>query len=374
MTTVHRPYDVRVFHREAKSLAAQGYQVVLLVHADFREAHRDGVHLKGLTYPPNRFFRLFSMIRFARQAWRERARIYHFHDLELLPVGVLLKWLTRQIVIYDCHENYPQVAYERVWYPDWLKPILFRLISVFEPMLARQLDAVICVVPDQQERFRTSGCRTILLRNLPRLENFAVYDQPRKSKYRLIYLGGLSRTRGARLMVDIMEALTPDHPDISLLCLGPFNEPQVEKEVKDWVKQRGLQQYIQYESFVPHERVGDYLVNSLIGLIPWQPNPQMLKMVFPNKLFEYMACGLPIVASDLPSLIHLISEAQCGFTVSATDPLAHAAAISRLLQDEKLRQKLGENGRAFVKNRYNWQNEATKLFGLYEQLIQESDR
>ncbi|HOX85292.1 MAG TPA: glycosyltransferase family 4 protein [bacterium] len=368
-TTVHRPDDVRVFHREAKSLAMHGYEVVLLAHADVTEEMRDGVLLKAIPRPKNRFFRLLSVFRFAWRAWRENAEVYHFHDIELLPVSVLLKWVTKKIVLYDCHENYPQTAYERVWYPEWLKPLLFRLISRLEPALARRLDAVICVVADQQERFDSHGCRTILLRNLPELENFDhAYANRKTPEPRLIYLGGLSRARGAAVMIEIMAQLRNSHPNISLLCLGPFNEPHVEKEIKVQVKERGLQDQLIYERFIPHERVADYLVHSLIGLIPWQANQQMLKMVFPNKLFEYMACGLPVVGSDLPSLRMLINQAECGFVVPPDDAKAHAAAIGRLLDDEKLRQEMGKRGRLFVQNNYNWQNEVSKLYGLYEEL------
>ena len=85
-----------------------------------------------------------------------------------------MKKTTGAAVIYDCHENYPETAYERVWLPEWIKPLLSHAIAWLEPSLAKSLDRVICVVPDQQQRLQKAGCETILIRNLPRLE---IFDQ-----------------------------------------------------------------------------------------------------------------------------------------------------------------------------------------------------
>lgn len=368
-TTVHRPYDVRVFHREARTLAAQGYNVVLLVHADFQIEKKYGVTVKGIPRPGNRFFRLLSIFRFARRCLEEKADAYHFHDLELLPLGVFLKWITKKPVIYDCHENYPEAAYERAWYPDWFKPLLAGFIARVEPALAKRLDVVICVVPDQQQRFEDAGCKTILLRNLPRLEIFDAAIQKQLPKLdRIIYVGGLTIVRGAKLMVEIMAELKRTHPSTKLLLLGPFNEPHVEQDVKTHIGKLGLSEQIEHVQFVPHREVADYIVQSKVGLIPWQVNKQMLRMVFPNKVFEYMACGIPLVASDLPSLQYILQKSGGGMLAKSNDAKSHARVIAELLDDEKKADKLGKKGRVFVKKKYNWEIEAAKLIELYNKL------
>ncbi len=368
-TTVHRPYDVRVFHREARTLAAQGYNVVLLVHANFQIEKKYGVTLKGISPPRNRFFRLLSIFRFALKCIKEKADIYHFHDLELLPLGVFLKWVMKKRVIYDCHENYPEAAYERAWYPDWFKPILAGFIGRVEPALAKHLDVVICVVPDQQERFNAAGCRTLLLRNLPRLEIFEAAIQKQLPKLdRIIYVGGLTIVRGAKLMVEIMAELQSTHRNTKLLLLGPFNEPHVEHDVKKYIEKLELTDKIEHIQFVPHHDVADYIVQSKIGLIPWQKNEQMLRMVFPNKVFEYMACGIPLVASDLPSLQYILNKSGGGKLVKAENAKAHARAIAMLLENVEKCNELGQKGREFVKKEFNWEIEAKILIELYNKL------
>jgi glycosyltransferase involved in cell wall biosynthesis len=367
-TTVHRPFDVRVFHREARTLAQAGYDVTLFAHGDENKTIH-GINIRTITRPQNRFFRLLSVFRFGYYCFREKANVYHFHDLECLPLGFLLKMITGRAVIYDCHENYPETAYERVWYPDWVKPILAKLISKGEPALAKRLDKVICVVADQQARFDRAGCDTLLVRNVPRLEIFQealrIKAPPQN---RLIYLGGQSIARGARTLVDVMADLYQTHPHIKLLCLGPFNEPKVEAETKAYVNQRGMNDVIEYIHLVPHEKVPEYVTTSLIGLIPWQPHQQMLKMISPNKVFEYMACKIPIVASDLPSLKHIIDKSGAGMTVQADQVKAHADAIRILLSNPDLYKQYAMQGYQYVQKHYNWSIEAKKLLTLYHQI------
>jgi len=367
LTSVHRPDDVRVFHRQARSLAEAGHQVTLLVHAPFARAERGGVHLVGLTPPAHRRQRLFTSWRFLRAALQQKAEVYHFHDLELLPVGLLLKIRTRKPVIYDCHENYPEAIRERAWLPEWLKPVLARLAAWLEPALARHLDAVVCVVPDQEERLRRRGCRTVMVRNFPRLEIFS-RPQPAARSNELLYLGGLSIPRGARMLVEIMAALRTSYPQLRLICLGPFNEAHVRAEVLELVRARNLEEAITYIPLVPHEEVAEWLYRARIGLVPWQPHPQLLKLCYPNKVFEYMACGLPIVASDLPGLRELIAPAGCGLLVTPDKVEAHVAAIRRLLDHPDAAAAMGVAGAAFAQSFYSWESERHTLLQLYDEL------
>lgn len=369
-TTVHRPFDVRVFHREACSIARAGYRVVLIAHADFGQRVEKGVLTKGVPRAKNRLQRIAHTVTFVRLAIRQRADLYHFHDPELLPGGVLIKWLYRRPVVYDCHENFPETAFERVWYPTFFKPYLAKAVAVFEPLLARRLDAVVCVVPDQEERFRSHGCRTLLVRNFPRLEPFdeAFRTAPAKEN-RLIYVGGLTVVKGARMLVDIMRELRVLRREVPLVAIGSFNEEKVKAEVLRYAQEQGVADVMQFIEYRPHEEIPRELLKSRIALVPWQENEQTLRMFFPNKVFEYMACGLPIVASDLPSLRHVIGKAGCGLLVRPDDAHAHAEAIAYLLDHPGVARRMGLEGRKAVHALYRWENEEARLLQLYQELL-----
>ena len=116
MTSIHPPFDPRIFHKEAQTLVQAGYEVVLIAPYDKESASVDGVHIMGLPRYKRRFYRPLNWWRILRTALRQKADVYHFHDPELLPVGILLKLTTRACVVYDVHENHPRKIWKQLQY------------------------------------------------------------------------------------------------------------------------------------------------------------------------------------------------------------------------------------------------------------------
>ena len=106
LTSVHPPFDIRIFHKEAKSLARAGYDITLIAQHD-KEEIVEGIRIVSLPKPKNRIDRMTRTVWSAyRKAIKIDADIYHFHDSELIPIGLLLK-LRGKRVIYDVHEDFP---------------------------------------------------------------------------------------------------------------------------------------------------------------------------------------------------------------------------------------------------------------------------
>jgi len=89
----------------------------------------------------------------------------------------------------------------------------------------------------------------------------------------------------------------------------------------------------------------------------------------PTKLFEYMACGIPVVASNFPLWSKLVGDADCGITVDPMDATAPTAAVRRLLDNPEDAARLGENGRRAILERFNWEHEFAKLAALYPRIV-----
>lgn len=89
----------------------------------------------------------------------------------------------------------------------------------------------------------------------------------------------------------------------------------------------------------------------------------------PTKLFEYLACSIPVVASALPSIVGYRDLGEWGIVADPGDPEAHATAIANLLDDPQEAQRLGACGRALVESMCNWEAESEKLLGFYGQLL-----
>ena len=363
ITTVHPPFDTRIFHKQAKTLARAGYEVVLIAQHDGDEMV-DGVKIVALPKPRNRFARIFGLTwRAFHLSLRERAEVYHFHDPELLPIGVLFKVFTRAKVVYDVHEDVPEQILTKHWIPRLLRRPLARVFNAFEKLLARALDAVVVATEGIAEKF--AHLKPIVIHNYPdlgMLPNPSTRHGEGKEKV-LVYVGGISKIRGAIEMVKALEHLNPAW-DIRLDLIGKFEPPELEQELQ------GLPGYrrVRFLGWLPWSAAWKHAQITFAGLVLFHPAPNHTNSL-PNKLFEYMAAGLPVVASNFPLWKEIVEGNRCGITVDPLDPKAIAQAIEYLLTHPEEARQMGENGRRAVEEKYNWEREKEKFLKLYAELL-----
>ena len=365
LTNVHSPRDQRIYYKETLSLAAAGHEVFVIGPGpEALEGEHDGVRIVTVPKPVGFAGRLRNPIRLLRRGLALRADIYHFHDPELLPLGLLLR-LAGKKVIYDCHEHYPQVAYIRRWVPALLKPVVSLCVDLLERLVARRLSGVLGVVDDQSTRFAHRPFAAV--KNYPRLEWFAPNGNGHAGECELLHVGSLSRDRGSDFLLDVMRALGDRHPDVRLRTLGPFHSAVDEARFRGRLEAYGLVDRVVCQvDPVPYETLGELIQRHRIGLIPGQVSVKNMTPFIPTKLFEYLACGLPVVASDLPSIRAFYEAGDWGAIADPGNPAAHAEAIAELLEHPDEAAAKGRRGRALVEAQYNWSAEAEKLIAFYD--------
>ena len=146
LTSVHPPFDVRIFHKEAKSLVKSGYEVTLIAQHD-KEEVVDGVKIVNLQRPRNRIERMTKTVwSIYRKAIQVDADIYHFHDPELMPLATVLKIIGCKI-IYDIHEDLPRQILSKEWLPVVLRKPIAGFMSGFEWLAAKIFDAIVPATP-----------------------------------------------------------------------------------------------------------------------------------------------------------------------------------------------------------------------------------
>lgn len=363
LTTVHPPFDTRVFHKEAKTLARTGYEVVLIAQHDKDEVV-GGVKIIALPKPRNRFARIFGLTWKAfRLALWEKADIYHFHDPELLPVGVMLKLFTQAKVIYDVHEDVPEQILTKHWLPASLRHPIASVFNVIEKFLARMLDGIVVATEGIAEKFK--GLNPVVVHNFPDLGMLPNPSPAPRDGYEkiLVYVGGLSRLRGAVEMVRALEYLNPTW-NVRLDLIGRFEPPELERELQALPGYRR----VRYLGWLQPSEAYRHLDRANIGLVCLHPEPRYV-IAWPVKLFEYMAAGLPVVASNFPLWKEIVEGNNCGLCVDPLDPQAIARAIEYLITHPEEAKKMGENGCRAVEEKYNWAKEARKLLDLYEKIM-----
>lgn len=361
LTSAHQISDVRIFHKECRSLAAEGFQVTLVGNGHEGDL-LDGVTRVALGSRPGRRLRRMTAttLRACRYAKSTKARLYHLHDPELLPLVPLLRRGGAK-VIYDAHESLALQVRSKSWIPSALRPSAAAFAAGLERYAGLTCDAIVAATPTIADRYPQR--RVTVVRNYPRLAEFAPlanHMTPRRPH--IAYVGGISAGRG---ILEAVQAIGMVQADAAqLVVAGTFSDPALEKmclALPGW-------QRVQFLGWLSRSAVVDVVGSACAGIVTLHPEPNYVESL-PIKMFEYMAAGTPVIASDFPLWRQIIEEAGCGLLVDPKNPRSIAAAIERMIGHPEEAAAMGRRGREAVLTRYNWEVEAEKLVALYRNLL-----
>ena len=364
MTSVHPAFDVRIFHKECKSIARAGYDVTLIAGHD-RDETVDGVRLRGIARPSGRIARMLRAPWLVwRKALREQADLFHFHDPELIPIALMLR-LSGKIVVYDVHEDVSIDVAFKDYIPALLRRPLAWIVNRFEKISAPCFSALVPATPAIRQRFADWHGRCVLVSNYPLAgEADRISRKPWKLRSPSVaYAGIISADRGIGEIAHAL-SLLPKEMDFAFKLAGACSPKCFFDELK---AAPGFNR-IQVLGTISRLQVAQLLNDSRAGLLVCRPDPVHLDAV-PNKLFEYMQAGIPVIASDLPGFRKVVERVGCGFLVNPREPKEIAGAIEYVLTHPEEAEKMGERGREAVNAEFNWASQERKLLELYAELL-----
>jgi len=377
LTSVHRPFDHRIFYKECRSLARAGFDVTLVAPSGTANMERDGVQVSGVPRPRSRWGRPLLWLALLRHALQARPSLVHIHDPELLLIVPWLRFLLGQSVriVYDVHEYFVDSIAQKEWIPRPLRASASWLASTVERLLGRAVDGLVLVIEEQIPLYAGWRAAQAVVHNYPDPVAFA-HPAPVPSlapgRFRLVYIGSLYARRGIVTMLEALLQVIPQAPETQLLLGGAFETEEFRQQVASFLTEHNLEDHVVLMGWIDHLQLKDYLASADVAWLPGLFGRQYERRSISTKQLECMIVGLPIVAGDHPYLRVFIEEAQCGFSVPAADPLAHAEAILWLHQHPSERQEMGKRGQQLVLTRYNWEIEAAQLLRLYEILLDEA--
>ncbi len=365
LTSHHPILDNRIFHRECRSLVEAGFAVVLVAQHD-RDERRDGIDILAVPRYRNRLERVtLTAARVAWRALRSRAAIYHFHDPELIPWGLLLRLLGKR-VIYDVHEDFSQAAGVRSWLPAWLRSPLAATIRLVDRLAERAFVIVIA-----ERYYARTFPNAVEVLNYANLEDYGriigIERAPRRQdRIRLLYTGSVTNSRGAAHHIRLLDHL-PETAELHLV--GQCNGAEL-AELEDRAARDPRLVLAVSRSWVPYARIVDtYAGEWTAGLAIFPDTPHYREKEL-TKFFEYMAAGLPIICSDFPTWRAIVADYEIGVCVDPEDPAATAAAIRWLAERPEEAAAMGDRGRRLVVERFNWSSQARNLVALYRRLLE----
>ena len=359
-SSVHARYDIRIYHKMCKSLATNGFEVFFCVIDGKGSEVKEGVNIVDAGSPiRNRFLRiLLSSYKVYKKALSLDGDVYHFHDPELLPYGMLLKWRGKKVV-FDSHEDIEYDIKQKIYLNKYLRLFLAKVYKFIEVHTANKFTALVGATPHISSRLSLYHPYVVNINNYPILEETT--GNGSLSQERIIaYTGVIASFRGIREVVKALESV----PNVTMYMAGIFAEENVKEEVmkyEGWKKVKYLGQINRDEIIALYEKAS-------VGVVTFHPLPNHIDSQ-PNKLFEYLGAGLAVVGSNFPLWREIIEENHCGVCVDPLDSASIAAAFNKLLDNMSETKTMGANGNNLIRNKFNWSIEEQKLVNLYNGLV-----
>jgi glycosyltransferase involved in cell wall biosynthesis len=370
--------DPRVL-KEAESLQSAGYNVTILCwdrQAAYpsEESLPSGVHVIRIQDVPSDYGigsrQLFRLSKFWSATYpllkSLKPALLHCHDFDTLPAGLFWGRLHRLPVIYDAHEYYAELVKPRLRGVPGI--ILYQIIRTAEHIAARQASAVITVDDKLGAIYRKLNKNVLVVGHYPALKSYndaaPVFT---RNELSLIYVGRISTDRGLMIYLETLRLLRKAGVPARLLLVGDFTPSREEDAFRQ--STQDIERYVDWVGWVDYDQVPGLLKTVDIGLVILKPEPRYVAAL-PVKLFEYMAAGLPVIASDFPEIAKIVQGAKCGALV---DPDKSPDLIAEIIKDwwsnPAIPRLLGNNGFQAARQKFHWENISGQIAGLYRALL-----
>lgn len=360
LSSVHRDRDVRIFLKECRSLAKLFPECeVHLILAGVKERSEENVHIHSVPkVAGSRLKRMWTTVNHIyRKAKELDGDIFHLHDPELMRIALKLKRNGKK-VIYDAHEDLPRQILGKSYVP--MKKIVAFGMERLENFICARLSGIITATPHIAKRFEKINKHTIAINNFPLENEIEMIAESNLNKENLVcFIGGISPIRGTKELVDAM-ALTNSKLALAGEIPSDFKAQLSESEGWKNVEELG---------FIDREKSMSIKQKSVAGMVTFLPYPNHVNAQ-PNKIFEYMAAGLPVIGSNFPMWQELLVDNYCGICVDPTKPEEIAKAINFLINNPEEAKKMGRNGQHLVSQTYNWNAEEVKLYRFYQSMME----
>ncbi|MBB6624628.1 glycosyltransferase [Clostridium gasigenes] len=362
ISTAHPENDGRILFKQCSSISKAGYEVSLIVTAD-KEKIINGVKIIPLSKNNNRIYRMFYKTREAyNKAVDVDADIYHFHDPELIPLGKKLKKIGKK-VIYDVHEDMPKQILSKKYLGSMkIRKLISKAFNKYEKNNSKGFDSIVTTQDEFKEKFLDYHNNIVVVKNFAMKdiidETVPIIINEAKGKFIIIYIGSITKIRGIKEMINSTESFKGK---VELWVIGGWETEELFKECT----QLAGYKYTRYFGKLPISELYKYVKAADLGMSILHPTPNY-KEAIPTKVFEYMACELPVILSDFPFWARLFGD--IGTYVNPLDLDEIIRTIEYYRTNKEIINAKGKENRRVFENKFCWDTEEAKLIKLYDSI------
>lgn len=364
LSTVHHLVDNRIFFKEVESLKKISSNITFAVpHPNENLKEYNGVKIFPLKVEKSILKRLFTLhVVVYKLIKKEKFDFIHFHDPELMLLMSIVKRKDKAKVIFDIHENIGPSIKDKYWIPKILRGLITFLYTNIENRLIAKLDTLIIAETSYRE---TYGENPIEILNYPWvLKKNATLVKDFTGKLNFVYAGDIMARKGIWKMIDIFEKIYDELQEPHFDLLGRFVPPELEREVKAYIKTNKLEDRITIHGRVPIEEVNRILEYSHIGFSILEPVANYIGSL-PTKIFDYMNNKMVVIASDFPLYKKYVDDCNTGMTINFHEHEKHYNEMLTLFKSPEKLSIMAENGYNKVENEWNWSEQEKKLLQIY---------
>lgn len=345
-----------------RTLAKQYDVTLIAIHP--KAELKEGIRILPFKRYHKRKFRIaFGWLIMFFKAIRANARIYHLHDPELIPCGLLLK-LAGKKVILDIHENIAEDIFDKPWIRR--QKMAYRIFSFFERLACRYFSILLAEVSYEKRYSRLNAHYTSV-------QNFCdtgFFEPMAKTTYahglNLYYIGIILENRGIMQIAEAIKLLADEGYTAHFHCVGELYS-DLERKLKALPYYESISGQLHFYGRMPLEK-GYAMANQMdMGLCIIWPMKNSRES-YPTKLFEYMCCGLPIITSDFDLYRKAVEGNNCGICVDPLKASELKNAVLSIHRDVKKSELMAENGKKAVREKYDWKSQIPILSKVYEDL------
>ena len=355
MSSVHPRNDTRLI-KELGTLNNSGFEASLIIADGLGSDINNGIfNIIDVGEPKNRLHRiLIKTVRIFFVSRGLRAYAYHFHDPELIFCGILLKIFGSK-VIFDVHEDVSRQILTKEYLSKSKAKILSKIYKYTEYILSRYFDGIICATEHISLNFIGVNKNTSVIFNYPLKNELFEFDIEAPAN-EVAYVGAISEERGLLVLLDALD----DSLEVRLNLAGKFSSSNFKSRAqshKNWPK-------VNYYGQLKREDVKNLLKKSLAGIVTFSDAPNHIDAL-PNKLFEYMSAGLPVIGSNFPLWVSIVDKNRAGICVNPKSSSEIANAIRFIKENRAEGLRMGGIGRDLVLKRFNWEAQERQFINFY---------